>query len=228
MKKLTIFILIALLGASAAKAQRLFLEYNLGYGTFGMSEMRHTLLESESAVKGMKITDDFPGYLTQDVKIGFSSYRWDAGIQLGFMSTGGKKSLSDYSGSYKNEIKNKGYKTGLFTRYCLIGQDFKLKMYAQASVGAIFTGSKLIDKISLNAADMHEKEEMKLHSTNLFLQPALVIQYHILRSLAVQAQIGYEWSPYKGEMKYEGHKLDLKADWDGLRASVGFVVYLTN
>lgn len=228
MKKIILSLFIILASISSANAQRLFLEYNIGYGTFNMSDMRHTLLQAESGVKGMKVTDDFPGYITQDIKAGFSAYRWDAGIQFGYMTTGGKKSLADYSGSYKNEIRNRGYKTGLFARYCLMGQDFKLKLYAQGTIGTIFTNSKLIEEINLNASYAHEKEETKIHGTNLFLQPALVIQYHILKPLAVQAQIGYEWSPYKGNMRYEGNKLDLKADWDGLRASVGFVVYLTN
>lgn len=228
MKKLIISLFIVLLTISSASAQRIFLEYNIGYGTFNMSDMRHTLLKTESVVKGMKITDDFPGFLIQDAKVGFSYNRWDSGVLFGYMATGGKKSLADYSGSYKNEIKNKGFKTGLFARYCLMGQDFKLKLYAQGSVGTIFTNAKLIDEINLNANNIHEREEAKINGTNLFVQPALIIQYHIIKPLAVQAQIGYEWSPYKGKMRYEGNKLDLKADWDGLRASVGFVVYLTN
>ena len=227
MKKLILF-LLAIIATINIQAQRVFLEYNLGYGTFGMSEMRHTLLESESAVKGMQITDDFPGYLTQDAKIGVSLNRWDAGLQFGFLTTGGKKSLADYSGSYKNEIRNKGYKMGLFTRYCLLGADYNLKLYGQLSFGSIYTHSKLTDEIQLNSAGVHEKEEGKMHSMNLFLQPALVIQYQIIRPLAIQAQIGYEWSPYKGDMRIEGVSIPLKADWDGLRASIGLVVYLNN
>ncbi len=227
MKKL-IITLLAVVTVSSLQAQRIFLEYNLGYGSFGMSEMRRTLLEAESAVKGMKITDDFPGYLTQEVKGGVSFVRWDAGVQFGYLATGGKKSLADYSGSYKNEIRNKGYKAGIFTRYCLLGADYDLKLYGQLAVGAIFTRSKLTDQVVLNNAGVNEKEEVKLNSMNLFVQPALVIQYHILPALAVQAQVGYEWSPYKGDMKYEGNKLAFNADWDGLRASIGLVVYLNN
>ena len=227
MKKL-IITLLAVVAVSALQGQRVFLEYNLGYGTFGMSEMRHMLLETESAVKGMKITDDCPGYLTQEVKVGVSYDRWDAGVQFGYLATGGKKSLADYSGSYKNEIRNKGFKTGVFARYCLLGADYNLKLYGQLGVGTIFTRSKLTDEIVLNNAGIEEKEDLKINSVNLFLQPALVIQYHIIPALAVQAQVGYEWSPYKGNMKYEGNKLAFNADWDGLRTSIGLVVYLNN
>ena len=227
MKKLTMLILV-LIAATGLHAQRLFLEYNLGYGTFSMSSMRHTFLEQEEPVKGMKLNDDFPGKLTQDVKAGLSFYRWDAGVEFGYLTTAAKKSLTDYSGKYKNEIRNKGFKTGIFARYCMIGQDFPLKMYAQLSAGTIFTKSRLTEKLNLPNGGHTEMEEVKLKTTNLYLQPALVIQYHIIQSLAIQAQIGYEWDVYKGKKYYEPTKTNVKADWDGLRASIGLVVYLTN
>lgn len=212
--------------AETAVAQRFFLEYNLGYGTFGMSQMRDLLL-TEGTVKGTKITDDFPGYLTQDIKFGYSDVRWDCGLQFAYLSTGGKKSLADYSGKYNEEIRNRGFKIGVFGRYCLLGHDLPLKLYAQLSAGPLYTKSKMTQKLLLNEVAAQEDATENLWGVNLFVQPAFVIQYHLIKPLALQAQIGYEWSPVKGDMHFEGNKIPLNADWDGLRAGLGVVLYLT-
>jgi len=61
MKRIYTVLLCLILLSDLANAQRLLVEYNLGYGAFGMSDLKGLLKESNQ-LKGMKTTENFPGY----------------------------------------------------------------------------------------------------------------------------------------------------------------------
>ena len=137
MKRIYTVLLCLILLSDLANAQRLLVEYNLGYGAFGMSDLKGLLKESNQ-LKGMKTTENFPGYAIHEVKAGIETGRVSSGLLLGYQNTAGQKALADYSGEYKDIIRVKGYKTGLFVRFLLTERNAPLSLFAQLSAGAIF------------------------------------------------------------------------------------------
>lgn len=225
MKRIYTILFSLLLLSNLANAQRLFVEYNLGYGTFGMSDLKGLLQESNPALEGIKVTENFPGYATHEVKAGIETGRISSGLLFGYQNTAGQKALADYSGEYKDVIRVKGYKTGLFARLLLTKKDTPLSLFAQLSAGAIFNKINIKSQLSLPSLNINQEAKVDMNSINIFVQPTLVLQYSLFKEVALQAYAGYEWSPLKPELKYEGSKTNYQSDWDGLRIGMGIVTY---
>lgn len=224
MKRICTLLFCLFLLSELANAQRVLIEYNLGYGTFGMSDLKGLLQES-NPLQGMKVTDNFPGYATHELKAGIENGRISYGVLFGYQNTAGQKALADYSGEYKDIIRVKGYKTGIFSRYQLSKGSSSLSLFAQLSLGSIFSKAKIVSELSLPSQDIYKEEKVDLKGINIFVQPTIILQYALFKEAALQAYAGYEWSPSKSALKYEGNKTNSKADWDGLRIGMGIVTY---
>ena len=217
-----LFVVIGIFVSQSAKAQ-FFVEYNLGYGTFNMADLK-SLLSKDNTVEGLKTTNNFPGYFTHGIHAGFMKGRSSFGINLGYQNTGGQRAFEDYSGEYKYQIRAKGYKTALFYRYRLSKAD-KLSLFAEVAPGAIFNNVNMKSSLYLTASEQSKKDEANLKGINLFVEPALVARYQI-NNMYLQLHAGYQWSPIKPKLNYNGNKTTVNADWDGLRISLDFVVTL--
>lgn len=224
MKRIYTILFCLILLSDLANAQRLLIEYNLGYGTFGMSDLKG-LLQGSNQLKGMEVTDNFPGYATHEVKVGIETGRISSGLLFGYQNTAGQKALADYSGEYKDIIRIKGYKTGLFARFLLTKKDMPLSLFAQLSSGAVFNKASIKSQLSLPSLGIDKKEKIDMNSIDIFIQPTVILQYSLFKATALQAYAGYEWSPLKSTLKYEGNKTNLQSDWDGLRIGMGIVTY---
>ena len=230
-KQVLIHICLFLTLCLTAGAQSLTVEYNIGYGTYQMSGMKSWLQDANEPVTNMKVTDNFPGYLTPDARIGMEWGRHHTGLLFNYMNTAGKKGVSDYSGSYKWEIKDKGYKIGAFYRFRLlettVGQ-LKLCPYAQFSTGVVVNSVRVNNELSLNIPDGTVGEQDKLSGTNFFLEPAVGCKLHFCRFAALNLSVGYEWDVAQNlKVTTESNAVaPFKADWSGLRAQAGIICYL--
>lgn len=111
MKRL-IIVFFLLTGSFAGNAQKITVEYNAGFGSYNLSGMKDLLNTMLPELNGVKTTDNFPGYLMHDMRIGFEWKRHQLGGLFDYMNTAGKKGVSDYSGDYSLVIRTKGYKAG--------------------------------------------------------------------------------------------------------------------
>lgn len=117
MKKVLLFIAILFFFDRFGQAQSLTIEYNIGHGSYQMSDMKDILKNQMLPVTNAQVTDNFPGYVTQDARVGVEWRRHHVGFLFNYMNTAGKNGVTDYSGSCDYKLRNKGYKLGAFYHF---------------------------------------------------------------------------------------------------------------
>lgn len=237
MKKL-IIVFFLLTGSFAGNAQKITVEYNAGFGSYNMSGMKDLLNTMLPELNGVKTTDNFPGYLMHDMRIGFEWKRHQLGGLFDYMNTAGKKGVSDYSGDYSLVIRTKGYKAGIFYRYALTDVllgELHLQPYLEMSSGMIFNNVNLKESLHYNISGNPApenvpgmEEQLKFTGPNFFLAPAIGARLKLCSFIAVNLSIGYEWDAVK-KLYMDGDKskkLTKNADWSGFRAQGGLIFYI--
>lgn len=228
MKHLLLLFTALLIGTFTAKAQDFTytLEYNLGYGDYRMSAMQGSLKSNlaVSAINGYKTTDNFSGDMIHDLRAGVIFMdQHQAGVLFGYQNTAGQNHLADYSGEIRYKIRNRGYKFGTFYRY-FIAEKASFTPFIEGSMGTILNYAKSTFASQIGDEATHDKMRMKGH--NIFIQPAVGILFKFHRHIGAQATIGYELDVIK-KMHLKGDR-DTKmtrADWSGLRVSIGAVAF---
>lgn len=84
-----------------------------GYGTYymgGVKEFQKAVL-SQYGLPG-KIVTKFPGYINYRLYLGLPSVTDTYKIYFGYLTTGGRISLSDYSGKWNFDMMENGFQTG--------------------------------------------------------------------------------------------------------------------
>ncbi|MCD7902005.1 MAG: hypothetical protein LUH22_19770 [Bacteroides sp.] len=215
------------IGAIAAQAQdfEYTVEYNLGYGDYRMSAMKDNLKSNLTSINGYRTTDDFSGDMTHDIRAGvIFMEQHQAGLLFGYLNTAGQNHLGDYSGDIRYKIRNRGYKLGTFYRYFLV-ENSPFQPFLEGSMGTILNRSKSSYHLRVGDESISETTRMKGH--NIFIQPAVGVLFKFHRHIGVQATVGYELDIIK-KMHLKGDR-DTKmtrADWSGLRISIGAVAFL--
>ena len=113
MKNTALIILLSVCLSLQIHAQ-VSLGYRLGYGTYKMqsvAEFQEYVLHT-SILPG-QIVEQFPGYLNHRLYLGLPS-RWPQyKAYLGYVTTGGRISLVDYSGKWNFDMLLNGFQAGL-------------------------------------------------------------------------------------------------------------------
>lgn len=136
MKKVLLFIAILFFFDRFGQAQSLTIEYNIGHGSYQMSDMKDILKNQMLPVTNAQVTDNFPGYVTQDARVGVEWRRHHVGFLFNYMNTAGKNGVTDYSGSCDYKLRNKGYKARCFLPL-LSGEGKSQYLYIRAVCGAL-------------------------------------------------------------------------------------------
>lgn len=232
MKTIYILILFSLLGLCSLSAQELTLEYNMGYGTYRMNELKDWLGEASpslpSPIKNVKITDNYPGYITHQAKVGMEWRRLhQAGVLLDFMNTVGNKGVSDYSAVYSMSLRVKGVKLGGFYRFAL--PDFAksvVRPYLQFSTGVVFNNGKVKEGITLTGHP-ESASSLSLGGANFFVEPAVGLKFRLHEKVALTVSAGYEFDLTKKFTTEEsGQYVTISPDWSGLRLQGGIIYYI--
>lgn len=232
MKRTILFICLMLAFVRTGQAQSLIIEYNIGHGSYQMSDMKDILKNQMLPVTNALVTDEFPGYVTQDTRVGIEWRRHHAGALFNYMNTAGKKGVTDYSGSCNYELRNKGYKLGAFYRFRLVKEEisiFTFEPYVQLSTGVVLNRVHESNRLFVESdpAAGYEEED-RFSGKNFFVEPAFGIKFGLCRHVALNVNIAYEWDAVK-QKHSSGHTefpSDFKVDWSGYRAQAGLIFYL--
>lgn len=101
MKKVLLFIAILFFFDRFGQAQSLTIEYNIGHGSYQMSDMKDILKNQMLPVTNVQVTDNFPGYVTQDARVGVEWRRHHVGVLFNYMY------LEAYNNQKQSEISNR-------------------------------------------------------------------------------------------------------------------------
>ena len=232
MKRIGLLLCLLIVWGGEAGAQSLTVEYNFGHGAYEMSKMKDLLNSGHLPVTNAEVTDNFPGYLTHDARIGYEWSRHQAGALFTYMNTAGRRGVEDYTGAAYFSVRNKGYKLGAFYRFRLANEKlgpFRFQPYLQASVGTVLNKvNEVYDYIYYEMPDASSQNAYKQSGANFFVEPAFGIKFLLCRYVALNLSIAYEWDAIRN-LKYIGeanYVPESDVDWSGYRAQAGLVFYL--
>ncbi|WP_106828744.1 hypothetical protein [Parabacteroides pacaensis] len=227
--KRNLLILLLLLTGTIVYAQEFTMEYNAGFGTYKMDNMQNYLAQANmpAAIANIKTTDNFPGYLTHDIRLGVNWKINHLGVLIGYMNTAGQRNVADYSAEYSFRVRPKGVRLGGF--YRIAHPEFCNKLispYFQLSMGMTVTNCNITSQILLKGKGGYtEKDKVKLDNSNFFIEPALGLKIRLHKLFAFNVSAGYSFEG-KAYLKESGQKTNLKTDWSGLRVQAGIITYI--
>ncbi|MDL2222226.1 hypothetical protein LJC35_06715 [Parabacteroides sp. OttesenSCG-928-N08] len=216
--------LLLLMGV-AASAQELTLEYNFGYGTFKMDRMKEVLSSIHIPLENAKVTDNFPGNYTHQIKVGVLLQRHHVGMAIDLMNTAGQKGVADYSGSYYGSVRLHGTRFGYFYRFSLIDPQQKARFlpYLQLTAGFIGNECKTTDELILFGETI-EKQALTLKGLNTFVEPAVGMRVHLIDNFWLNLNVGYQLDLTKDlDLPNGGGDAYAYPDWSGLRVQGGIL-----
>ncbi len=112
MKRFILIIIWAGFISIAVEAQ-VSLTLKAGYGTYYMGDVKEfqKAAQGQSALPG-KIVTKFPGYINYRLYMGLPSKLDKFGFYLGYLTTGGRISIADYSGKWNYDMLLNGFQAG--------------------------------------------------------------------------------------------------------------------
>lgn len=211
--------------SSLATAQENSIVFHTGLGTYSMKSQKQ--LQNDFRKYGIpyKAVHEFPPYITLGVDIGFKvGMKTAAGVWYEYTSTGGRLSYEDYSGMAQLDQLLHCSQIGGFVK-TQINRSDEWQLFATAHFSAIFTNGEIRSKLMIGSV-YGESDQLALHSFEVGIRPGLMIQRKI-RRLIIQGQLGYEIQYHLPMKTAEGYTIytlndqPVKAQWDGIRASIG-------
>lgn len=214
--------LILLTYTFKAFTQGITLEYATGYGKFQLNDIR-SLQKSMVGTLDVKITDDFPGYITNSLSLGYSIGAHHFGGNFAYFTTGGRLNRTDYSGYFNIDMLVKAYRFGAFYRkYLNAGLD-PLKFYIQLSPG--FVNSELLVIEKLKVYTFSEEETSFLSGKGLYIEPSIGASLKITKFLQLNLSGGYQFD-FPGLMIYKQQPTEILTNWEGIRLNGGLTLIL--
>ena len=213
MKKLILILLLTY--PISTYSQDWSLNYSIGYGTYKLDDIKK-IQQSMLGRYGLKETDNFPGYFTHSLSIGFVRGSQLIGTNFSYLTTGGRLHRADYSGSYTVDLVMNGYRLGLFYRY--YSEFSKIIFYEQLGTGALFSNLRINEQVKINSES--EGEVNRLKGTGIYLEPSVGVKYNFNKWVHFTLGGGYE-ADLLGTLKFSDQKTTLKARWNGFRFYAG-------
>ena len=231
MKRTIIVLIIIIFCGNISRAQELTVEYNFGYGTYCMRDLK-SYLEEISPLSGgrelenLKITDNFPGNWTHQLKLGVEVKRsHNIGVSIDFMNTAGQKALSDYSGSYKFTHRTNGKRLGLFYRISPYSWfSGTVRPYFMLTAGVVLSKDRLDERLILDDTSIFD-ENISLKGAMAFTEPALGCKIRLHENFALNLNAGYHVDLDK-IYKYNSNSAFDSPTWGGLRFQGGVIFYV--
>jgi hypothetical protein len=221
-KKL-IFVLLLLSGLQTVFGQKIEFRPQMGIGTYSMSDLKGILKQSvSSSPLGLKTTENFPAYAFYSLDIiNFLSPKFGLGVTSGFYSTGGRNHISDFSGSYREDILVNSVNVGLLAS--LKGTLASSFFYGvELSSGIKFSNMTLESELNITAHN--EKSFYAFRSTGWWIEPNGRFGRTFFNHFTCSLFGGYEFN-LKSTLKLRDNSQNsstAKIDWSGIRTGISF------
>ncbi|WP_020526494.1 hypothetical protein [Flexithrix dorotheae] len=230
MKKL-IYILFLLFIFHESIAQKVRLGFDLGYGTYQMSQLKEFQEEliDLSPVKSVQIVEQFPAYFNYSANLDYyqTSRSLLLGLNLTYFTTGGRNHVKDYSGEYKLDMPLRGYRIGIQLRSEMLGNE-KWKLYNKVKIGGILTSLELEESIVVYD-EQSDLPGYSFSSEGIFIEPSLGLSYEIVKKIHFDLSFGYQLdastglylSGFKGSFIQNSSNDKVSVNWSGFRTYLG-------
>lgn len=221
--------LVTLLLCLAAIGQHAEIDLNTGIGIYSLKNLKNFQKNAKDDLNPLNVhmVADFPAYPNYTLsQLWYFSKSFQAGINLGFFTTGARNSAKDYSGEYTLDMILDGYRAGLqigFLSYSLNSFSFTTNFL----MGANFTIFKLKEDIEIVGMN-HIHSANKFYSTTFFCLPGVSVGYPLNNHYSINLSIGYQLET-NGKLKNENrymsyHNQDVLVNWSGFRTSCGLAI----
>ncbi len=210
-----------------------------GYGSYLMSDLKNLqqYLMGESGL-ALRNTASFPDYFNYSVRYGTRTGADFSGVTAGFMSTGARSSLGDYSGYYLLDINCQAIYLGYYVRHALMkGMLFGNMVEAGylVSLSGLNSTVSISNQLHLYSADENDYDQSdsyKFNSLGLYVEPLLYMRYMFSKNIGLELNAGAAGSlsiPLYYQKIDNAIKINDKyryANWSGFRVSLGLVIGL--
>jgi hypothetical protein len=206
------------------------INYLAGYGKYDMSSLKdlsemtyRTVAHSGMFPEGLKLVDNFPGYITHNVDLLYKIKAHEFGLKASFLTTGSKIAYADYSGKYEGKMIVNGYKAGLvyrrhFFRTRMSDACF-LSFFGEVSPSAIFSSFKIKETLFVIWDDKHTdipmEEVENINKTAFSVQPLVGARAELHNHFLFTLSAGYDFV-FKGKMNNGA-----RFNWSGFRVNAG-------
>lgn len=217
------------------------LSVNIGYGSYLMSDLKDVqkLLLNTNDIP-LKETTSFPGFINYSLRYGRRLKNYYEGFTAGFMSTGARSSLADYSGYILSDINCQAIYIGYYYQKEFYNTFFlkrSLEFGYNLNLSFIVSNVNMVDELNLydNSSeknDIIQTNKYSFHAIGIYTEPLLYARYMIVKKIGIEINAGDALSLssplYYGQLKNYITINDQKryVNWSGLRVSIGLVYRL--
>jgi len=195
-------------------SQTLRISYESGYGTYNLHNLKALQIYMSEQINGLpvKALVRFPGYINHSASIGYYLTKNNIlGINVSYLTSGGRNHLSDYSGEYKLDMILNGYQFGLEDEH-IFKLNNKFDINANIKIGCIKSNLNITEYIKINDLDSNTTSD-QYKQTSYFVEPSLNISYHFNKAIGVRAGLGYNLN----SSTFNNNLID----WSGFRTRLG-------
>ncbi len=164
---------------SIAVEAQVNLTLKAGYGTYSMGDVKEfqKAVLSQYGLPG-KIVTKFPGYINYRLYLGLPSVTDTYKIYFGYLTTGGRISLSDYSGKWNFDMLMNGFQMGAHWSKPIKTTD-KFEVSGYVDFGVICSMLNMIDYMRVYEESV--KNSQLYFAYGLNVQPGLEAVYKMSR-----------------------------------------------
>ena len=195
-------------------SQTLRISYESGYGTYNLRNLKALQIYMSGQINGLpvKALVRFPGYINHSASVGYYLSKNNfVGINVSYLTSGGRNHLSDYSGEYKLDMILNGYQIGIEGEH-IFKLDHKFDINANIKIGYIKSNLNITEYIKINDLDSSATSS-QYKQKSYFLEPNLSVSYNFNKAIAVKAGVGYNLN----SSAFNNNLID----WTGLRTRLG-------
>jgi hypothetical protein len=160
----------------------------------------------------IKAVEKFPNYLNHSASIGYYlDNNTVFGMNVTYMTTGGRNSSKDYSGEYQMDMLLNAYQIGIESE-SIYNLTQKFDFYINFKLGLIHSIFDVTESIDIYGLDSQSSSD-QLTENSYFMEPNLGFSYNLTKRLEAKVGLGLNWDTGRvdGKLMY----------WSGLRTRIG-------
>lgn len=228
--KSILFLLMLFIASAGASAQNFKTSLNFGYGMYQLTSLKdfQQMILTTTELANVDAVQQFPSYFNYGIAFSYRiNYRNSAGIAFTHYTTGGRNTVSDYSGKYFLNMALQGNKLGAHYTYEL-EKIYRFRPYFRFEAGVILSSFFVTESLEVYP-DFKSEDSYDFNSFSFVAEPAFGIEYPVYKSLSLDLSAGYEVN-LESEIKrvksadqvlknQKGESIML--NWSGLRLNLG-------